>query len=55
MFLVVVESIGLPIFALFFNLRAGFYLLPLALILALGSLCLSAEPPTSPGLAASTA
>ena len=42
MFLVVVESIGLPIFALFFNLRAGFYLLPLALILALGSLCLSA-------------
>ena len=42
LFLVAVEAVGLPIFALFFNLGAGLYLLPLALVLLLGSLCLAA-------------
>ena len=42
LFLLAVEAIGLPFFALFFNLAAGWYLLPLGLVLILGSLGLAA-------------
>jgi heme exporter protein B len=42
LFLAAVELIGLPIFALFFNLAPGLYLLPLGVVLFLGSICLAA-------------
>ena len=41
-FLLAVELICLPFFALFFNLSPGFFLLPLLGVLVLGSACLSA-------------
>ena len=41
-FLLVVELISLPVFALFFNLSIGLYLLPLVAILVLGSASLAA-------------
>ena len=42
LFLIIIESVGLPLFALFFNVAAGWYLLPLGLVLFLGSLVLAA-------------
>ncbi len=41
-FLLVIELICLPFFALFFNLSPGFFLLPLLGVFVLGSACLSA-------------
>jgi len=41
LYLLAVEVIALPLFALFFNLPAGAYLLPLPLVLVLGSACLA--------------
>lgn len=41
LYLLAVEVITLPLFALFFNLPTGAYLLPLPLVLLLGSACLA--------------
>ena len=41
LYLLAVEVITLPLFALFFNLPIGTYLLPLPLVLVLGSACLA--------------
>ena len=40
-FLLVVEILSLPFFALFFNLSLGFFLLPLLAVFVLGSACIA--------------
>ena len=41
-FLLAVELLSLPFFALFFNLSLGFFLLPLLAVFVLGSACMAA-------------